>query len=486
MLRSHVVPQHRRLLIVAMLFACGQASALGDRAESAESVKTPKIARIAPQPTSSAASPPAPISRGALDNTAALRRFFEALGRLDDGTAQDDVRIVQFGDSHTAADMMTGTARHALQARFGDGGRGFVELGRPYRYYWQEGLKSPGMTHDFHAERGKLDHGKFVGDGCYGLGGICLVTSHSGARAWAELDAPSSKIEIDYWQQPGGGSFDLVVDGSDVLTVKTRAAAAASAFQSVVVPDGPHKVEVRARGDGEVRVFGVNLDRAQNGVVYDALGINGARASTTLQWSEQHMAEQLRHQAPELVVLAYGTNESADDEPIDAVSREIVAALGRVERAVPTAACLLLGPPDRAVRTPSDNPYAEGDAGTYWATSPRIQQIVAAEHKIADAAGCAFYDQMAAMGGPGTIAAWADEDPPRAQRDRTHLTREGYVLLGKDFASDLVAAYDAWRATRGLQPKTTPAPSAPPILPTPEQKTPPPNPSSAPFVAIPL
>ncbi len=471
--------------MVALLFACGQATALGDHAEIAEKAKPSAVVRVAPSSRSSAeAVATAPLAHGPLDDTAALRRFFDALARLDDGTAQDDVRIVQFGDSHTAADMMTGTARHALQARFGDGGRGFVEIGRPYRFYGQDGLRSPGMTRDFHSERGKLEHGKFVGDGCYGLGGVCLVTNHRDARAWAELATPASKIEVDYWEQPGGGSFDLLVDGASVLTVKTRGGEPRSAFQSVVVPDGPHKVEVRARGDGEVRVFGVTLDRDQKGVVYDALGLNGARAATTLQWSETHMTEQLRHQAPDLVVLAYGTNESADDQPIDAVSRELVAALGRVERAVPMAACLLLGPPDRAVRTPSDNPYA-ADAGTFWATSSRIEQIVAAEHKIADAAGCAFYDQMAAMGGPGTIAAWAEMDPPRAQHDRTHLTREGYAMLGNAFAADLLAAYAAYRAEKGLAPKA-PLPSAPRLLPEPDEKAPPPNPSSAPFVAIPL
>jgi len=492
----------RRFVILALLFACGQATALGQHARSAEVAKTTPPPRTAPVASASAAAEQerAPLASGPLDNTAALRHFFEALAKLDDGTASDDVRIVQFGDSHTAADMMTGTARRALQARFGDGGRGFLELGRPWRTYWQDGLRSPGMTRSFHSEHGKLEHGRFVGDGCYGLGGVCLVTSSAGARAWTEVESPSSKIEVDYWAQPGGGSFDLLVDGASAATVHTRAPTPTSAFQSVVVPDGPHKIEVRAHGDGAVRVFGVTLDRAKNGLVYDALGINGARAATTLEWSEPHMAEQLRHQSPELVVLAYGTNESADTEPIDAISRQIVEALGRVERAVPTAACLLLGPPDRAVRTPSDNPYSEGDAGTYWATSPRIQQIIVAERAIAGAAGCAFYDQMAAMGGPGTIAAWADEVPPRARPDRTHLTRDGYAMLGNAFANDLLAAYAAWRVERGLAPKSPQGPATPPRAPpdatdtepTPNAATPPPSggatktSSAAPFEAIPL
>jgi lysophospholipase L1-like esterase len=236
-------------------------------------------------------------------------------------------------------------------------------------------------------------------------------------------------------------------------------------------------------------VFGVSLDRSQIGVVYDALGINGARASTTLHWNEAHMAEQLRHRAPDLVVLAYGTNESADDGPLDQIERQLVDALGRIARAVPTASCLVMGPPDRAVATPSDNPYAERDAGSIWATSPKLAQVVALERKVAGAAGCAFYDQYAAMGGSGTIAAWAELDPPRAQRDRTHLTRDGYALLGNTFATDVLNAYGSWRIETGLGPGKQRAPVAPPpTLNPPEEVVPPPvnTASQAPFVAIPL
>ncbi len=484
----------RRIITLIVLFACGQTTAMGDRAARVEQAHAPIVVRAqAPATDEAKDAGPASLARGALDNTPALKRFFESLGQLDDGAATDDVRIVQFGDSHTAADMLTGTARRALQARFGDGGRGFVAIGKPWRSYWQDGIHAPGMTRDWSTISvfgHKLEHG-MAGDGCFGLGGVCLVTNRPGARAWTDISVPASKIEVDYWEQPNGGSFDLVVDGNSSTTIHTRGNAPASAFKSIDVPDGPHKLELRARGDGDVRVFGVTLDRAQVGVVYDALGINGARASTTLHWSEAHMAEQLRHRAPQLVVLAYGTNESVDDGPLPEVEKQLVDALGRVARAVPTASCLVLGPPDRAVATPSDNPYTDGkDAGAVWATSSKLEQIVAIERRVAGAAGCAFYDQFAAMGGPGSIAAWAEQDPPRAQRDRVHLTRDGYAFVGNAFAAEIMAAYGAWRLERGLAPKAPPTITPPPLIPTPSQDDTTPNANingaSAPFVAIPL
>ena len=91
-----------------------------------------------------------------------------------------------------------------------------------------------------------------------------------------------------------------------------------------------------------------------------------------------------------------------------------------------------------------------------WKTLPRILEIVAAQKRVADAAGCAFYDQMEAMGGPGSIAQWASESEPRAGHDRIHLTRTGYAQLGTSFATDLGRGYDTWRAGKGLQPTGAP------------------------------
>jgi lysophospholipase L1-like esterase len=396
---------------------------------------------------------------GALERPAALRHFFEALARLDQGQSHEDVRLVQFGDSHTAADYETGPIRRALQARFGDGGRGFVAVGNPWKKYVQEGLKN-GCTPDWAPDRGKLAKGKFAGDGMYGLCGASLKASRGGARAWAEYSARSSRIELSYLTQPRGGSLDVFIDGSRAGRVSTRGHATESGFFAFDVNDGPHRVEVSTVGDGEVRLFGAILDRAQVGVTFDALGINGARVSNALTWNEQHMTEQLRHRSPDLVVLAYGTNEAGDDTTTDAYERQLVDMLGRIARAAPSAACMLLGPPDRAIKS------HEG-----WSTLPKLIDVIATQQRVASAAGCAFYNQLEAMGGPGAIAAWAEESPPRAGRDRVHLTRDGYSQLAGAVSTDLLRAYAAWRAESGL-----PAIAAPSVAPSTVPRIAPPTP----------
>ncbi len=447
------------------LVGCGNATPRPIPPVSELVVESPQMARplAGPEVPAPEAPPPEPVGPQFLEHPDLLRRFFGALAALEAGTRADDVRVLQFGDSHTAADYETGPLRRALQQRFGDGGRGFLSVGRPWKAYTQEGVQLNGMS-GWSPERGHFAKGKFVGDGQYGLLGVSIATSQHGARAYSDLTAPASRIELDYLEAPRGGSLDLLVDGERVQRVKTAATEARAAYASFVVPEGPHRVELAAVGDGNVRVFGLALDRPKAGLVLDALGVNGARAGDLLRIGEEHFAGELRHRDPSLVVLAYGTNESSDDVPMAVYERQLVDVLGRVARAVPTASCLLIGPPDRAVKhmEPVAAEPASGAKGAIkmqavWSTLPRILEVASMERKVAAAAGCAYFSELDVMGGPGSIAGWAEESPPRAMLDRTHLSRQGYTELGQAVASELVRAYERYRAATA--PKAAPTSS---------------------------
>ena len=417
-----------------------------DAASLSIDAAAPDSALAGTQPSTAPAGPV-----GHLVGPQRLAHLFEALARLGDGHSHDHVRILQYGDSHTASDLGVGVFRRALQARFGDGGRGFVSIGKPWKTYVQDGIRAE-MTKDFEPAKVKYRNGSFSGvDGCYGLLGVGVAASKAGARASTSVAAPSSRVEIAYGQDPHGGRFEVLVDGARAGQVSTRATQAGSSWFSLDVADKPHEIELHAAGDGVVRVFGMNLDRAGPGVVVDALGINGAQIFTPLRWAEPCFAEQVAHASPALVILAYGTNEALEPGLTDAdYERKLVELLGRVARAVPASSCLLLGPPDLARHTKGQDD---------WKTWPRVHEIAAVQRKVAEAAGCAFYDQIEAMGGPGSIVAWAAEAMPRAGRDRVHLTRSGYAQLATAFASDLMRAYDDWRAAKGL-PAAVAAPPA--------------------------
>jgi hypothetical protein len=65
----------------------------------------------------------------------ALGRLNAALAALESKARTQHVRILWYGDSHTAADYLTGAFRRRLEARFGSGGPGFLRVGTsPYRH----------------------------------------------------------------------------------------------------------------------------------------------------------------------------------------------------------------------------------------------------------------------------------------------------------------------------------------------------------------
>ena len=162
------------------------------------------------------------------------------------------------------------------------------------------------------------------------------------------------------------------------------------------------------------------------------MGINGARAAAQLLWNPELQAEQLRRRMPDLVVLAYGTNESGDDDqPIAEYEAAARAVLARVQAAVPGASCLLVGP--------SDRPLVHRDG----IAEPRVRtaEVIDAQRRVAHDYGCGFFDLVAFGGGPMHMLEWAAADPPWAQSDHVHYTARGYTRLGEVLANALVAGY---------------------------------------------
>lgn len=372
-------------------------------------------------------------TEGHLEHPARLATLFERLQALETRQARADVRIVQFGDSHTASDYGTSVARARLARRFGDGGRGFIPMGQPYRRLFQAGeLVSRGVG--FEPIAAASAKAGAPPDGFFGPTGIAMDGRAAGAFLGSELSASADRLEIAYLAQPGGGSFDVYVDGRNRGRVATEQSARAAAFREFPVSRGPHSLEARAVGDGAVRIFGVRLDDQAIGVTWDSLGINGAKATTLLDSDESHFGEQLAHIAPALAIVAYGTNESGDSTTTPDDHHAAIRSL--VARAkVPGAECIVLGPPDRGART-----------------LPKLVDIIAAQRRAADGASCAFYDQLGAMGGANAIGRWAGESPRRAQVDFVHLTRAGYAVVAQALVDDLVAAYETWKRETAAPP----------------------------------
>jgi len=175
-----------------------------------------------------------------------------------------------------------------------------------------------------------------------------------------------------------------------------------------------------------VRLFGVVAETAQPGIVIDTLGISGARLSDSLRWDDASFIDAVQRRQPDLITLAYGTNEAFDSSlTIEAYEADTRRAFARLRRAAPGASCLFIGPFDlpRARRA-------------------QLLRIVDAQRRLARENGCGFWDGLAFMGGVGTISSWVNAKPPLAAPDRIHLTRRGYVVAGTAIGDALLRGYD--------------------------------------------
>jgi len=339
-------------------------------------------------------------------------------------------RIVHYGDSHIAADILTGALRHHFADDFGSAGPGFILPG--VTGYSRLGVES-GSTAGWHVDgTGQIDA---AGDCRLGLAGLALNTALGGQRLWVSAD--SNSFDLYLLKQPGGGDIDVSLDGTSQGIVSLKSDHPSPCYFTVAsTTAGRHTLEIRTKTAGAVRVLGIAVE-GDPGVVYDALGINGARATRPLSWDWGVLASNLGRRHPDLIVLSYGTNEAGDqDLDFDSYRTRYSEMIARFHAAVPEASILVIAPPDRARRT-----------GDKWVSIRAMAGVVSAQRKAALSTGTAFCDLYDEMGGAGSIQEWATTGVGLAGADRVHLTRSGYRLVADALYHGIEGAYleSVWR-----------------------------------------
>ena len=368
-------------------------------------------------------------SEGAIEQPAVLVPFFERLFHAGRPTNPEAVHILQFGDSHTAADEWTGALRRLFKERFGDGGAGFALAGHPFPGYHRFDVRGGGSG-DWHAEGFRLAEG----DGYFGLGGISISTRRADQSVFIETEC--DVLGIYYLQQANGGTLALY-DGDQLIDRFSTAGELGPGFKQYEASPGSHRFTLKTLGDKPVRLFGWAADK-NGGVTYEALGINGAEASVILRWNEGMLATYLQQRDPALIVLAYGTNEAVESKRnVDAYEAMFSKLLERFQRACPAVPILVLGPPDGYVR------YRR-----VWRPLPDIAGIVAAQQMACRRRNCAFWDTRQRMGGEGSMRDWAFGG--LAQGDYIHFTAAGYHRLAEALFSDVMRQYGVFEKVRSL------------------------------------
>lgn len=367
-----------------------------------------------------------------------FQRLFQ---RVDDllfkGTGQ--INVFHIGGSHIQADMWSDRLRQRLQT-FYPGTRGSRGLLFPYRMartnnpYNYKAVWTGSWSRTRCIERSP--------ELTLGLTGIAVATRDTltSLRLYFRGDNypqyAFNRIRIYHDVDPSSFAIRLKND-----SVNYRIQAEPQNGCSVLYLDR-HLTEMEVEfyrsdsGQTHFTLRGVGLESEDPGFIYHAIGVNGAATTSYLRCDlfEQH----LRPLKPDLVVFSIGINDANGPRfSSSAYEKNYDALVQRVKAANPDAAILFTTNNDSYYQRRYPNKNAE--------------QVREAMLRLAEKHGGAVWDLYGVMGGLGSIKKWQARG--LANKDKIHLLKPGYQLVGDLMFNALMGAYDDHLRGLAAQPK---------------------------------
>jgi lysophospholipase L1-like esterase len=369
--------------------------------------------------------------------------------RLEDG----GVTILQIGDSHTAADFFTGEVRRRLQARYGDGGPGYVDAGKPHpgiRTASFNVTASSGWTYS------ALQKSENTAD--FYLSGFAAKTARSGELLAfsARRPVPYDLVEIEVSTGPKSGSINVALDA----LAPFRHNLATAHNDHVVyrfIPEGDatgqlQKISITTAENLPVAISSIGIFNRHYGVSYSNIGFPGATVDLLNRFDSGLFRDELRRLAPQIVVLGFGTNEGFDDNlDLDRYRQRYLVVIGRIRASLPDVKIVIIGPPQAGRKssgcTHATNCRHPADADQCaWPSPPQLSHVRDVQREIAKEQGLAFWDWAAIMPAKCGALAWHVAATPLIAADGVHLTPDGYRLSAGKFAEFLFPLVDQFKS----------------------------------------
>ena len=379
-----------------------------------------------------------------LCNPRALGPFVEQLAQADNSP----VHIVQIGDSHTAGDMITEGWRSAWRGRYRYGGRGVLPAGRPYGGFISWGVTGfQGSGWNVNGIFGRVWN---EGGPSVGLSGFTQTASVAGSSIGVTADSDDQTFDrtiVCGLTGPDQGAVQIEL-GYSSATVTFASDRRGARCETVDSPNLVASTAVTTLTDQPVSITSIGTFRKSGGLSISNLGVSGS------QWRHQSRIDdavaeaELRAWAPDLIVIAFGTNEGFtigfDYADYERTVREQVTRMRRLAgRNVPM---LLIGAPDAATRNmaiASNGIAPPVPCGEGWASPGLLADIRERQRALALRLGLAYWDWNAAMGGACSIRSWRQQGWARG--DHVHFTRAGGAQIGNRLADDLATAARSMR-----------------------------------------
>jgi lysophospholipase L1-like esterase len=421
-----------------------------------DAASAPSASATAAPDDAQAAEPPSVV--------AALAHGSQSPARRQGGAGQRPITILQLGDSHTSADFLTGEIRRRLQETYGNGGSGYVTAGRPHIGVLSSTLKisvSQGWTYQ------ALQRSEEVGE--FWMSGFNTVASREGETLsfTSEKAETFDVIEIEAIRRPGGGTFEIKLDGK----VEGSFDLAGPKVEPIVirlVPDQGPTNQVRdltltTRSDGTVSIASVAIYNTRAGLTYNSVGYPGATVDILNKLDNRLFLSNLRRLNPQIVVLSFGSNEGEKANlDIAAYTEHYRKVITKIRAALPGVTFVMIGPPeaeqlpshckDKAretatCRVPSETTASASRADACeWKPLAKLADVREAQRKLAQREGAVFWNWASIMPKECGADRWLNQSPVLMAKDHLHFTITGYKKSAAAFLDTLIPVIDKVRS----------------------------------------
>ena len=359
-----------------------------------------------------------------------LKVFFSGLDSLRAG--KDTVmNIVHLGDSHIQAGYYSGEMMHLLHAAFGNAGRGWIaplKLSRSNEapdYFIKSVIRSWNV--------GRITQRESRRRAPVGLGGVG-IQSVSPSINFDVIITPKNGAGYEFNEAilyRGARSMPMLPAGENKQAVETflsdtvlAEGVIADTFR-ITMPVDTLQLQSTRRKQGTDRLlpastfrnvyYGFSLKNGKPGILYHAVGINGAMY---VNYTDSAYIAQLALLKPDLLIVSMGTNETFGRRfRAEEFAMQVKAFLSLVKAQMPQTAILLTTPPECYKRvTVNKMRVFQRNTNTEKAAETLV--------RVAKEEGIACWNLFSATGGKNSCRKWLHDNLLR--RDRIHFTQAGY------------------------------------------------------------
>ena len=341
----------------------------------------------------------------------------DQISRVVKALQNRQINIVQLGDSHTAADYMTEAARARLQQELGNGGPGWA---MPTQFAGMRLSRFSYINNGWQAISSRTDSNQN-----YSLGGL-IAKPTVGASLTIKTRQPEPEQTVIVSIRQGQGDDDLnIMDANGrqiILSAKHKDNQWHFSKFKAQFP-----ITITAGMNFQTAIGGLWARNSSNqGAVLSALGINGYQLNQWDRWNTVAWQNELNVVNPDLIILAYGTNEAYNNMEIEIVRQTLLKTISQIRNASPNSAIMIIGAPESLKST-------SGSCGVRPAKLTELQQM---QREVAASQHTLYWDWQAAMGGECSMKSWINQGLARS--DGVHFTASGYDRIGQALANSIL------------------------------------------------